>query len=138
VNRLVITILLFPFLLSSLLPQALKDDFELIPELIQHYHEHLRSDPATTITKFLRLHYGQGYAQHRAAHEHDKLPFKCGDHKHEALSASVFALEPIPCAIPSFQWPSPVCRRSTFPDVALFFSAPVFDIWQPPKCMRTA
>jgi hypothetical protein len=133
VNRLCVYFLLGTFVFSALLPRAVREDFALIPVLVQHFQEHRKSDPSITVTQFIRLHYGADYAQHRAAHAHNQLPLKCSDHHHEVPGISVFALAPIACEIPVLQHTQPPSARSAFSYLSRTCAAPDFDIWQPPK-----
>jgi ABC-type Zn2+ transport system substrate-binding protein/surface adhesin len=104
-----------------------------LPVLIHHFLEHQNQEPDETFSNFLKEHYydHQNHSDHdhQDHHDHDKLPFKTTNC---ALAyVSLAFVNPIQFSIS----PSIIFHDKISPSYngALYFSALVRNIWQPPK-----
>jgi len=122
-------------LLSSILtletafPQINLAELSGLSEVWTHFQKHRLESPDITFLDFLNLHYGNSDHLNRATHDHHKLPFSKGVHRHAAAMPIVYDVVRI--------YPSKfynvlmvisgvIYNGATVPSVAL-------SIWQPPK-----
>jgi hypothetical protein len=121
--------LLTLFVFSSLVPVKVQEAVKALPDLLEHYAEHLEENPDLTIIEFWELHYGSEYNQHQKDHDHSKLPGK--DHNCCHVHSMVLAITgQTSCASPvSF-----VAAGSIhLVDEEALPSPHVRNIWQPPR-----
>ncbi|MBI5915510.1 MAG: hypothetical protein HY842_09045 [Bacteroidetes bacterium] len=116
------------FLFGALVPGQAQEELTRLPVLWGHYQTHRQEVPETTFFQYFKLHYGDGFAKHRSAHDHSKLPMKSGENHLHA---------PAPTDLPEFalvhlQLPPTVGKAPVFIDQIYSFLL-LHDIWQPPK-----
>jgi hypothetical protein len=111
-----------------LVPGQTQEELTRLPVLWQHFQVHQSEVSSTSFYKFYQQHYGKGFAQHRSAHDHSKLPMKSGE-KHLHTPAPVDLPKPLELALLSH----PVNKQPiAFEDQAAPQSF-LCDIWQPPR-----
>lgn len=109
---------------STQLGQLLK-----LPELIQHYAEHKKTNPSLNFLGFLHIHYAHAFEMDEDFEEDMKLPFKTADSGNSAVS--IFT----PASSPDVSGKRFTDLKNTFAqknDPSLssqYLSA----IWQPPR-----
>ena len=120
--------LLLVFLFGTFVPGQVQEELTRLPVLWKHYQLHKTETPGTTFSQYLKLHYGDGFAKHRSAHDHSKLPMKSGDHHLHA---------PVPVDLPEMltlvsKASNIGCSTPVFVDQSYDFLL-TDNIWQPPK-----
>ncbi|MEZ4920828.1 MAG: hypothetical protein R2792_17135 [Saprospiraceae bacterium] len=125
-------ILLFFFVFSTVLPQAVKEEIARIPNLVSHFKKHRETNPDVTFLEFYSLHYGKNYKQHQSDHNHSQLP---GKQDHEPCCAFAVASPILSVHVPEIVLIAPVFSysASAFVDPACFAFDPLRRIWQPPQ-----
>lgn len=127
-RRLTAILLLPIFLFGALVPVQAQEELTKLSSLLEHFQEHKLETPELTFFTFLKMHYGEEFANHRSAHDHSELPMKTA-HNHAHV--------PVPVVLPSFDFfvpkaPASIGRQLVFADQSYSFTFP-HDIWQPPK-----
>lgn len=72
---------------SALFPNMDTHDLDSLPELIEHFHEHRKTDHHLSLYAFLKLHYGSD--KHKSDDGHSRLPFKHGHNCNSTFSALI-------------------------------------------------
>lgn len=101
-----------------------------LPELVQHFIQHKKHDPETTVYSFIKMHYLDAPIKDADWKDDMKLPFKSHDFSAAALTVTIppRKLE-IPVALTDVRV---LASRQFFYQESLY--PPIFRaIWQPPK-----
>ncbi len=122
--------LLSVFLFSALVPVQAQEELTKLPSLLEHFQEHKIETPGLTFLEFLKIHYGEEFAQHRSAHDHSDLPGKNSCHHLHAPAIAV--LPAVAFAAPNLQ--VSVAVQPLFADQSYEFTL-FHDIWQPPRAV---
>lgn len=116
------------FLFSALVPAQVQEELAKLPTLLEHFQEHKIETPELGFFAFLKMHYGEGFAQHQSAHDHSKLPGKSDCHHLHAPAPAVLPVAaiaaPAPLQTEAYQ---PVFADQSYDFILLH------DIWQPPR-----
>ena len=127
-------ILLLFYLFRAFAPEWMVEELGKIPQLAEHYYEHKAQTPELGLPAFLFMHYGEGFFDHKYAHDHSDLPLKHHTQEHHHISVAVFGT---PESSISFWLNAPVRAdenaANVFPEPQWFSSMSVGGIFQPPK-----
>lgn len=121
--------LLTLFVFSSLVPVKVQEAVKALPDLLEHYAEHLEENPDLTIIEFWELHYGSEYNQHQKDHDHSKLPGK----NHSCCHVHSMVLAAIGQSSYGPHIPLNSAGDIHLVDEEALPSPHVHNIWQPPK-----
>lgn len=121
--------LLIVFAYTSLVPMKVQEAVRALPNLLEHFEEHLEENPQLTLMEFWELHYGSEYNEHKSDHDHSKLP--CKDHNCCHVHSMVLAVV-VENQFP-LQVPSDASGAIHHIDEEMLPSSLVHNIWQPPK-----
>ena len=99
-----------------------------LPNLIQHYQEHLEQNESADLIGFLLSHYGG--ATHKGDHDHQDLPFDAGHGMHSG--------HPAPVSIPEhfetqFELYSEALSHMSEEPPSRVYTEYHLSIWQPPR-----
>lgn len=128
-QRLAVILLSSILALETTFPQVNLAELSGLSEIWAHFKKHRLESPEITFVGFLNLHYGDSDHLNQATHDHQKLPFSKGLHRHAIAMPFVYDVVSVN--------PSKFCK------VLMVISAVIYNgvivpsvalsIWQPPK-----
>lgn len=128
-QRLAVILLSFILALETTFPQVDLAELSSLPEVWAHFEKHRLESPGITFVDFLNLHYGDSDHLNRATHDHHKLPFSKGMHRHTIAMPIVYDVVRV--------YPSKFCNVLMVISEVIYNGVAVpsvaLSIWQPPK-----